>query len=66
MSRLLPSLAVALAAFVAPLPYSLRAADDYTPGPDSKPQEGVPKGEVLKFSFDKSKIFPGIRLFSII
>ena len=36
-----------------------RAADDYVPGPDSKPQEGVPKGEVLKFSFDQSKIFPG-------
>lgn len=26
---------------------------------DSKPQAGVPKGEVLKFSFDRSKIFPG-------
>src|SRR5258708_5689129 len=37
----------------------LQAADDYPPGPDSKPQEGVPKGEVLKFSFDRSKIFPG-------
>ena len=33
--------------------------DDYPPGPDSKPQAGVPKGEVLKFSFDRSKIFPG-------
>ncbi|MEO6183146.1 MAG: SMP-30/gluconolactonase/LRE family protein [Verrucomicrobiota bacterium] len=36
-----------------------RAADDYLPGPDSKPQDGVPKGEVLKFNFEKSKIFPG-------
>ncbi len=36
-----------------------RAADDYVPGPDSKPQAGVPKGEVLKFDFEKSKIFPG-------
>jgi gluconolactonase len=36
-----------------------RAADDYTPGPDSKPQEGVPKGEVTKYSFDNSRIFPG-------
>lgn len=34
-----------------------RAADE--PGPDSKPQPGVPKGEVLKFSFERSKIFPG-------
>jgi len=35
------------------------AAADYEPGPDSKPQPGVPKGEVLKFSFEQSKIFPG-------
>lgn len=35
------------------------AADDYELGPDSKPQAGVPKGEVLKFSFEASKIFPG-------
>jgi hypothetical protein len=33
--------------------------DNYDPGPDSKPQAGVPKGEVLKFTFDNSKIFPG-------
>jgi gluconolactonase len=33
--------------------------DNYPPGPDSKPQPGVPKGEILKFTFDKSKIFPG-------
>jgi len=26
---------------------------------DSKPHDGVPKGEVLKFTFEKSKIFPG-------
>lgn len=35
------------------------AADDYAPGPDSKSQDGVPKGEVLKFEFKGSKIFPG-------
>ncbi len=35
------------------------AADDYEPGPDSKPQPEVPKGAVLKFSFEQSKIFPG-------
>jgi predicted alpha/beta superfamily hydrolase len=34
-------------------------ATDYQPGPDSQVQPGVPKGEVLKFVFDKSKIFPG-------
>jgi gluconolactonase len=36
-----------------------RAADDYVPGPDSKPQEGVPQGEVTKYTFDNSRIFPG-------
>jgi sugar lactone lactonase YvrE/enterochelin esterase-like enzyme len=36
-----------------------RAADDYVPGPDSKPQEGILKGEVTKHTFDQSKIFPG-------
>jgi sugar lactone lactonase YvrE/enterochelin esterase-like enzyme len=35
------------------------AADDYVPGPDSLPQPGVPRGQVLKFSLDDSKIFPG-------
>lgn len=35
------------------------AADDYQPGPDSMPQDGVPKGELLKFEFKDSKIFPG-------
>ena len=36
-----------------------RAADDYKPGPDSLPQPGVPKGEVIKGVFDSSKLFPG-------
>jgi sugar lactone lactonase YvrE/enterochelin esterase-like enzyme len=38
---------------------STQTTDNYPLGPDSKPQPGVPKGEVLKFSFDQSKIFPG-------
>lgn len=38
---------------------TLHAADDYAPGPDSQPQEGVPKGEITKYTFDRSKIFPG-------
>jgi sugar lactone lactonase YvrE/enterochelin esterase-like enzyme len=33
--------------------------ENYPVSPDSKPQPGVPKGEVLKFTFDQSKIFPG-------
>src|SRR5689334_19791232 len=36
-----------------------RAQQEYPQGPDSTPQPGVPKGEVLKFTFDHSKIFPG-------
>ena len=35
-----------------------QTTDNYQPGPDSKPQPGVPKGEVIKLNFDKSKIFP--------
>jgi sugar lactone lactonase YvrE len=34
-------------------------AEDPVPGPDSKAQEGVPKGEVIKGVFEKSRIFPG-------
>src|SRR5438874_735326 len=33
--------------------------EEYNPGPDSKQQEGVPKGDVTKFTFEKSNIFPG-------
>ncbi len=51
-------LAAVLAAFVL-LASPTRAADNYVPGPDSKPQPGVPKGEILKFSFNRSQIFPG-------
>jgi sugar lactone lactonase YvrE/enterochelin esterase-like enzyme len=36
-----------------------QTTDDYPLGPDSKPQPGVPQGEVLKFTFENSKIFPG-------
>ena len=34
------------------------AIDDYTLGPDSQVQPGVPKGEVTKYSWT-SQIFPG-------
>jgi enterochelin esterase family protein len=33
--------------------------DQYVPGPDSKPQEGVPKGKVTKYSWNDSKVYPG-------
>ena len=32
---------------------------DYPADPASNEQPGVPKGEILKFTFDKSKIYPG-------
>ena len=41
------------------LPACLFAADDYKPGPDSTTQSGVPRGEIIKFHFDHSKVFPG-------
>jgi gluconolactonase len=44
--------------FVVLTTFSL-AQQEIPQGPDSKPQAGMPKGEVLKFSFDHSKIFPG-------
>lgn len=55
MRFLLPVLALSAAAVAAPL----HAADDYPLGPDSQPQAGVPEGEVKKFSFTDSKVFPG-------
>jgi sugar lactone lactonase YvrE/predicted alpha/beta superfamily hydrolase len=33
--------------------------ESYPPHPDSQVQAGVPVGEVLKFTFENSKIFPG-------
>src|SRR5947208_3092745 len=33
--------------------------ETYPPHPDSQVQAGVPKGEVLTFRFENSKIFPG-------
>jgi enterochelin esterase-like enzyme len=35
------------------------AADgDYSPGPDSQPKPDVPRGEVKKFTYNDSKVFP--------
>src|SRR5437588_6202822 len=33
--------------------------DQYVPGPDSKEQPGVPKGEITKYSWNESNVFPG-------
>src|SRR5258707_8276951 len=34
------------------------AIDDYQLGPDSQPQEGVPRGQITKYKWE-SKSFPG-------
>ena len=57
MKKLLAVLALAVTCAAPPL----RAADDYPLTEDSKAHEGVPKGEVLRFAFEKSVIFPGTR-----
>ena len=36
-----------------------QASAQFELGPDSKPQPNVPKGEVLKFTFENSKVYPG-------
>ncbi len=38
---------------------SLFAADDYKPGPDSQPQQGVPKGKVTHGKWVSDKVYPG-------
>jgi sugar lactone lactonase YvrE/predicted alpha/beta superfamily hydrolase len=41
------------------LPAQKPAEPDFPLTEDSKPHDGVPKGELIKFTFGKSKIFPG-------
>jgi enterochelin esterase family protein len=38
---------------------AMPAADDYTYGPDSQVQPGVPQGKIVKFEWKESKIYPG-------
>ena len=52
------ALCLSVALLICCLLAAAQSTDNYQPGPDSKPQPGVPKGEVIKLSFDKSKIFP--------
>ena len=42
-------------------PFSLfsQTPEEYPVHPDAQVKEGIPKGEVLKFTFENSKIFPG-------
>src|SRR5688572_24281218 len=39
--------------------HPLIAAEEYPPHPDSQVNPAVPKGELIKFTFDRSKVFPG-------
>ncbi len=57
MRRFAPVAAFALLLAVVLRPVS--ATDDYLFGPDSYPQEGVPKGTVTQFKWTKSSVFPG-------
>jgi gluconolactonase len=45
--------------FFHPLLLLAQTPDTYPVHPDTQPQEGTLKGEVLKFTFETSKIFPG-------
>ena len=47
-----------LVLLVAALPVAA-AEPEFPPHPDSQVQAGVPKGELIKFEFAESKIFPG-------
>ncbi len=48
-----------LAALVGLAPVLRAAADDFPPHPDSIANPMVPKGDLIKFEFASSKIFPG-------
>ncbi|GIX03301.1 MAG: esterase [Planctomycetaceae bacterium] len=41
------------------IPFCLQAADDYTLGPDSHRQPGVPEGKILPGKWISEKIYPG-------
>src|SRR3954464_7940547 len=57
MRRLLPLALFGLLAAALPRPVS--ATDDYVYGGDSMRHDGVPKGKVTPFKWDKSTIFAG-------
>lgn len=48
-----------LTTFAADPPKKPDPNEQYVLGPDSKPQAGVPKGVVTKYSWKESKIYPG-------
>jgi gluconolactonase len=54
-----PILCSALPLSLMLLAAGLRAAEEYPPHPDSIVQPGVPQGELIRFDFAGSNIFPG-------
>jgi enterochelin esterase family protein len=60
LKRLLAVVLVAFACACANAQEKKPSPDDqYVPGPDSKKQVGVPQGEVTKYEWNDSKIYPG-------
>jgi gluconolactonase len=57
--KVIPKFALAVLAAAASASFSAAEPDAYVPGPDSKPQAGVPVGELIKFDFSGSSVFPG-------
>ncbi len=57
--KALPTSAMAVLLLLAPCAGRTAGTDSYTPGPDSLPQPGVPKGELFSFDLASPEIFPG-------
>lgn len=53
------SQSLALLAILVTIFAATAAAEDYTHGPDSLPQAGVPKGAVSQHTWSESKVYPG-------
>src|SRR5262245_32730374 len=57
VTQVVQALVLICSVFTAPTLSQVK--ESYPTNPDSVMQPGVPRGEVLKFTFDQSKIFPG-------
>ena len=64
MKRLSKSQTIILLLLLALTVSAQQTTDNYPPGLDSQPQAGVPKGEIIKLTFD-SKSFGHTREYSI-
>jgi sugar lactone lactonase YvrE/enterochelin esterase-like enzyme len=57
--KAIPAFIAALALFPACPHCPGAGAQAYPPGPDSQPQPGVPRGDLIRFEWANSKVFPG-------